>query len=55
MQIDLLSFVYGLLVGVVPTVIAMSIAHMWDDMRNKSDEKDLREYLRKSNKWRRVR
>ena len=55
MQIDLISFVYGALVGVVPTAIVMSIANLWDDMRNKSDEKDLRKYIRKSNKWRRAR
>lgn len=55
MQIDLMSFVYGAVAGAVPTAIVMSIANLWDDMRNKSDEKDMREYLRKSNKWRRAR
>lgn len=35
MTIDVMSLVYGMVIGVIPTVIVMIIANMADDVRNK--------------------
>lgn len=37
MQIDAISFAYGAVVAVVPTVLAMIWARFWDDWRNGDD------------------
>lgn len=35
MTIDIMSLVYGMVIGVIPTVIVMIIANIADDVRNK--------------------
>ena len=37
-SIDLLSFIYGICLGVIPTVIIMSIAAFVDDKLNKEND-----------------